>query len=75
MGVVGNRGIFRRHAEGVPPHGVQHVESAHALVAGHDIADGVVAHMPHVDFAGRIGKHFQQIIFFPVRRILDIEQR
>ncbi|MNS35433.1 hypothetical protein D3C72_675910 [compost metagenome] len=46
--VVLHRGVFRRHAEGVPTHGLQNVLALHALVAGDHVADGVVAHVPHV---------------------------
>ena len=63
MGAVGQGGVFRGHAEGVPAHGVQDVEALHALVAGHHVADGVVAHVPHVNPPRGIGEHFQDIIF------------
>ena len=46
--VVFHRGVFCRHAEGVPTHGLQHVLAEHALVARNHVADGVVAHVPHV---------------------------
>ena len=46
--VVLHRGVFRRHAEGVPTHGLQDVLAEHALVAGNHVADGVVAHVAHV---------------------------
>src|SRR5690606_35074841 len=46
--LVLHRGVFRRHAEGVPAHGLQHVLAQHALVAGNHVADGVVAHVAHV---------------------------
>jgi len=67
MGVVGNRGILRRHAEGVPTHGMQHVKSVHSLIAGHHVADGVVADVAHVNFARRIRKHLQYVVFFLFR--------
>ncbi|VVN58782.1 hypothetical protein PS685_02934 [Pseudomonas fluorescens] len=41
-------GVFSRHAKGVPTHGLQDVFALHALVAGDHVADGVVAHVPHV---------------------------
>ena len=62
--LVVHRRIFRRHAEGVPAHRLQHVFAAHPLVAGDDVADGVVAHVPHVQAAGRIGEHRQAVEFF-----------
>src|SRR5471032_432972 len=46
--VVFHRGVFRRHAEGVPTHGLQDVLAEHALVARNHVADGVVTHVPHV---------------------------
>lgn len=42
-------GILCRHAEGVPAHRMQHVVTAGALVAGDDIAHGVIADMAHMD--------------------------
>ena len=62
--LVVHRRVFRRHAEGVPAHRLQHVFAAHPMVAGDDITDGVVAHVPHVQAAGRIGEHRQAIEFF-----------
>ena len=62
--LVVHRRVFRRHAEGVPAHRLQHVFAAHPLVAGDNVADGVVAHVPHVQAAGRIGEHRQAVEFF-----------
>ncbi|MCY1217936.1 hypothetical protein D9M72_298670 [compost metagenome] len=59
--VVLHRGVFRRHAEGVPAHGLQHVLAEHALVAGDHVTDGVVAHVPHMQLAARVGEHRQAI--------------
>ncbi len=56
-------GVFSRHPEGVPAHGVQNSKAAGALVAGHNVAHGIVAHVPHVNAPGRIGKHFQHVVF------------
>ena len=56
-----HRGVFRGHAEGVPPHRVQHFVADHPLVAGQHIAHRVIAHMPDVNAPRRIGKHFQHI--------------
>ena len=47
-GVVLDRRVFRRQAEGVPAHGLQHVLAQHPLIAADHVADGVVAHMAHV---------------------------
>ncbi len=54
-------GVFGRQAEGIPAHGLQHVLALHALVARDHVADGVVAHMAHVQLAGRIGEHRQAV--------------
>ncbi len=54
--------VLRGKTERVPPHGMQHVVPLKSTKTGHDIANGIVAHMPHVDIAGRIRKHFQDII-------------
>ncbi|MNQ46919.1 hypothetical protein D3C85_607460 [compost metagenome] len=59
--LVLHRGVFRRHAEGVPAHGLQHVLAEHALVAGDHVTNGVVAHMAHVQLAAGVGEHRQAI--------------
>ena len=63
MSSVLDCGVFRRQSEGVPAHRVQHVVPAHPLVARHGVADGVISHVAHVQRAGRIRQHFEQIIF------------
>ncbi len=63
--IVLDGGVLRRQAKGIPAHGLQHVPALHALVAGDDVGDGVVAHMPHVQFAAGIGKHGQAVEFLP----------
>ena len=45
---VFHRRVFRRQTERVPTHGLQYVETAHAMEATQHIADGVVAHMTHM---------------------------
>ena len=55
--------VFRRHAESIPAHWMNNVESTHRLVPGHHITDSVVAHVSHVDSSRGVGKHFQEIIF------------
>ena len=54
--------ILCRHAEGIKAHRMNDIEPLHSLVAGQHIADGIVAHMPHVQIAGRIREHLQGII-------------
>jgi hypothetical protein len=55
--------VFRRQAESVPAHRLQHVVALETVVAGQHVADGVVAHVPHVQLAGGIGEHRQAIVF------------
>ena len=64
MGIIFDSRVFRRHAECVPAHWVQHVFSAHFLVSGHHVADGVISHMANMYFTGWVGKHLQEIVFF-----------
>ena len=52
-----HRRIFRRHPERVPAHRVQHVMPGGYLIARHNVAHRIVAHMPHMDAPGRIRKH------------------
>jgi hypothetical protein len=49
--VVLQRSIFGRHAEGVPAHRLHDVEALHLVEAGEHVADGVVAHVAHVQLA------------------------
>jgi len=65
--------FFRRKTEGVPAHGLEHVLSEHALVAGYHVADGVVAHVAHVQFAAGVGEHGKAIVFFPFGILGDFE--
>ena len=62
-------GVFGRKTEGIPAHRVQHVVAAHPLVAGERIADGVVAHVSHVQRAARVRQHLQHVIL-GLRRVL-----
>ena len=61
--VVLNGGIFRRHAKSVPAHRLQDVVAEHFVEAREHIADRVIAHVPHVQLARRVGEHRQTIIF------------
>ena len=67
-------GIFRRQAECVPAHGLQHVLALHALVAADHVADGVVAHVAHVQAAARVGEHRQAIELFLARLFAGLER-
>jgi len=41
---------------------MQHVVSVHPHIAGERVADGIVAHVPHVKCARRIRQHLQHVI-------------
>ena len=73
MHLVFHGGVFGGHAKGVPAHGMQHVEAFGAPVSCHHVAHGVIAHMPHVNAPGRIGKHFQHVIFGPLVLAVGVE--
>ena len=52
-----DRGVFSRHAEGIPAHWHEYVETAHAQVSRHHVVDRVVAHVSHVQFSAGIRQH------------------
>ncbi len=54
--------IFGGQSERVPPHGMKHVVALHPHVARQGIADGVVAHVSHVQRARGIRQHFENVI-------------
>ena len=57
--------VLGRLAEGVPAHGMQHVVALHALEAAECVGGHIVLEMADVEAgAGRIGKHFQAVVFF-----------
>ena len=56
-------GVLGRQAEGVPAHRVEDVEPLRPHEARHHVAHGVVAHVPHMDAARRIGEHLEDVIF------------
>ena len=60
-----NGRVFRRHAECIPAHRLQHMPALHALVTRDDITDREYSNVPHVQLAAGIGKHRQAIKFFP----------
>ena len=61
MAVVLDGRVLGGQAERVPAHRVQHVETAHLRVARDHVADGVVAHVAHVDVARGVREHFQHV--------------
>ncbi len=58
---LGDGGVLGREAERVPPHGRQHPEALHRLVAAEDVAEGVVPDVAHVDRPRRIRVHAQVV--------------
>ena len=58
---VRHRGVFCGQTEGVPTHRLKHVEAPHPMKAGHHVADGVVAHVSHMQLARRVGEHRQAV--------------
>ena len=63
MDLVFDGGVFRRHAEGVPTHGMQHVEPPGAHISRDHVAQGVVADMAHMDAPGWVWEHLEDVIF------------
>jgi len=74
MDVFGHRRIFGGQAERVPSHRVEHAEPLRSSVAGDQVSDRVVAHVPDMELAGRVGIHFQDIVFWPAGRGIDLEE-
>ena len=64
-------GVLGRHAEGVPAHRVQDVESLGHFIPRHHVAHDVVAHMAHVDLPRGIGEHLQHVVL----RLVGIDLR
>ena len=62
-GAALDRRVFRRQSERVPSDRMQHVESAHAFVARHGVADRVIPHVAHVQSTGGIRQHLEDVIF------------
>ncbi len=71
--VVGHGGVLGGQAEGVPAHGLEHVKPLHAVVAGQHVADGVVAHVAHVQLPGRVREHGQAVVLGPGRVLRSAE--
>jgi len=63
MNAVLDGRVLGRHSEGVPAHGMQHVVSVHALEPGDNVANGIVAYVPHVDTSRGIREHLQDVVF------------
>ena len=56
-----DRGVLRRHAEGVPAEGMQDVVAPHTLRTRHHVADDVVADVPDMRVPGRVREHLQTV--------------
>ncbi|MCY1184915.1 hypothetical protein D9M73_256480 [compost metagenome] len=52
---------------------MQNVLALHALVAADHVADGVVAHVAHVQLAARVGEHRQAVELVLAGDFLDAE--
>ena len=61
--IVFDSSVFSRHTKGVPAHRMQNVEALHSAETCDYVADGIVTNMAHVQVAGRIGEHFQNVGF------------
>jgi len=68
MHLVQDGSVFRRQAEGIEPHGVQHLLAVHAQETGQRVTDGIHAAVPHVKASAGIGEHFQHVVFIGTGR-------
>ncbi len=57
-----HRRVLGRQPERVPAHRHQHVVALHPQLPIHDVVDRVVAHVPHVQLARRVGQHRHAVI-------------
>src|SRR5208337_2621842 len=57
-------GVLRRQAKRVPTDGMKHVVALHPHITGQRIANGIVAHVPHVDVTGGVRQHLEHVILF-----------
>ena len=68
--LVLHRRVFRRQAESIPAHGLQHVAALHAHEAADDVANGVIAHVAHMQAPARVREHAQAVILL-ARGVFD----
>src|SRR2546426_2989980 len=61
MDAVLDRGVLGGQTESIPAHRVEHVETAHRLVAGEQVADRVVAYVSHVNAARGVREHLEAV--------------
>src|SRR3989344_8020498 len=65
MDFVFNGVVFRRQAESVPPHRMQHIKAAHSFIAGNNVRSHISLNMPNMQAGTRwIWEHIQDIEFF-----------
>ena len=62
MHFILDRRVLCGHTEGVESHRVQDVVPIHLSKARDNVADRIVADMPHMQFSRRIGKHLKHVI-------------
>ena len=51
MGLILYCRVLGRHAKGIPPHGMQHVETPHLFVSRDNISDSIISDVTHVYLA------------------------
>ncbi|GIT67844.1 MAG: hypothetical protein Ct9H300mP25_13160 [Acidobacteriota bacterium] len=73
MNVVLNRRILSGHTERVPTEWMQHVIAMHTLHPRNHVANHVIADMPNMSVARRIGKHHEAIKFWPRQILRDLK--
>jgi len=61
LGAVLDGRVLGGQPEGVEPHGMQHVVAPHARLTSHRVPDGVVARMAHVQVAGGVREHLEDV--------------
>ena len=62
MGPGFNRVLFRRQAEGIPAHGMQHVITQHPFVASNNVGRNIALGMAHVESGTRrIREHIEDV--------------
>ena len=52
---------------------MEHVKALHFLETSQYVPDGIVSHMTHMELAGRIREHLQNVILFFIRIFCYLE--
>ncbi len=71
--LVRHRRVLGGKSECIPAHRLQHVVSAHPVVPGENVADGIVPDVPHVQLPRGVGEHAQAIELLPGGVFFDAE--